>query len=294
MKASPRPEIKVPGTSHNPEYNISSNRSHFGRREDGRRVAPLSQLNTYTGRRLDPGHAAKHREHSYTEGSPPAKRGSTRSSSASRTADAPLRQGHTAGSEHVSFLDHASCPRCYANDSPSSKEVPRSSVTFPGGRECSDRDSLPSQRPPRSEPSRAIGMTRGSSRQGTTQARNARTASLTHSTDQGPSFCPGCGQSSSTQDRGQSSNVSGVCKVCHRFIPAAHITALQGPSRPTEHRTKPNPITPSKYPSALVCKTCISIPGYIYQSTSSSFLTAHAVAIWPESSSMSLLRMEEQ
>lgn len=47
-----RKRRSISGTTHNPEYNVNSDSPHFKRGPDGKRLAPVSQLNSYWGREL--------------------------------------------------------------------------------------------------------------------------------------------------------------------------------------------------------------------------------------------------
>ncbi|KAF2271827.1 uncharacterized protein EI97DRAFT_462518 [Westerdykella ornata] len=222
MDTSARPQVRVIGASRNPEYNINSGTKRFARREDGGRIAPVSQLNTYTGRALA----------NCAPSQPP------QGNAFSRRSDPPPqgRQARPAG------------------DVPKGKPMLNRGVS----NKISDRERLPSQRP-RTELSQLLGMTRGSSRKGTTQGRS--------SSGIGPppsAACSKCERWGTVDFLRPSSDESQVCNSCHRFLPGPQLTALDGASgRPRQ--TGMDPVPPSKYPTGLICATCVSIPGYLYQ-----------------------------
>ncbi|KAF2267900.1 hypothetical protein CC78DRAFT_565714, partial [Lojkania enalia] len=228
--ASPRPEIKVMGTSCNPEYNLDSSSSRVKRTEDGRRVAPVSQLNTYAGRdlaRRQPVGCV-----SFSEGIKPiivAKevRRTTQSSSVRQ----PRSVGDLTQSATTLPKRRVSVRQDEIRDAPSRSVAKHTDRKYPISQQ------------PRSELSRLLSMTRGSSRKGTTVGKKLFSNEKKEQRAVGPP-CLECGQSRTNQPAGPG-RFSHVCCTCHRFVPIV-IAALK------------------EYSNRPLCKTCASIPGCLY------------------------------
>lgn len=254
MSQPKRIEIKVRGSSRNPEYNIASGPIHFRREEDGRRIAPISQLNTHVGRLLAEEESLK--ALSYTEGFwPPIDLETNRQRARPLNNDALERQGRSEQGIYTSRLD----PRYNTSLNPGKDSVDDMSIGK--GHPTSDRDRLTSQRP-RTELSQLLGMTRGSSRKGTVQGTLSTSAPSSIDLSL---VCPECKQPNPATSRGRSASLSHICSTCHRFVTATEITTPQAEPRPAEPKLKVKPIPPSRYPTSLVCDTCLVVPEYLYQ-----------------------------
>jgi hypothetical protein len=190
-RASRRP-TRLMGVSRTPEYIVGVCSTSFERSLDGKRIAPVSQLNTKIGRIL-------------AEDNP------TRNNARRRSVSLGDHSGHAAAQHKVT----------------------------------SDRDSLPSQRP-RTELSQLLGMTRGSSRRGTTLAQKDVDEVTTKEKVSLP--CKHLKYNRSSKP-GASHEVA--------FLSAVSVNR---PSLPVT--TNSSVLLPEPPPSPQ-CKTCLTIPGYL-------------------------------
>lgn len=229
--------MKVMGTSLNPEYAVASNQPRFRRDEQGRRLAPLSQLNTFAGRMLAQQQTMQ--TSSYSEGI----------SRSVNPEDVRKQVNHQCRSASIRS-NSTSFDRPYRERT--SKPLPEQKPTDVGIKGqihvVSDRDRLTSQRL-LTEPSQLFGMVRGNPHNEDNAAAKKTIA---------PARCPECKQSSSKL--GQSVASNRVCGTCRRFVPV-RVTALRQESlpKPQEHvDLTPTPTFESL--SGLNCTTCLRVP----------------------------------
>jgi hypothetical protein len=242
-----RVQIKIQGSSRNPEYNLASNAPHFSRAESGRRFAPRSQLNTHMGREL--AKLVEARRSSYSEGfTLPLHTNKSRLRSTSFNKLVPEQQN---GATENYSVSRASA-RTFGNYlCQSAAEASTPYIIGPG---LSDRDLLPSQRS-RSEISRLTDVARDTSRKGSTRDHlSIRSLELTLT-------CPECLQS----DLGNLTRLSAslVCKTCRRFNPST-ITTFEDKIGAYEPELAVPPVPPSKFPYSPKCRTCLLVRGDIY------------------------------
>lgn len=254
MPGSKRPELKVIGSARNPEYNIAKGSSHFTRTEDGRRLAPLSQLNTRPGRLLAEEKSSKYANYS---GSKPLRRKSStydfRANSESRNEPTP--QVHSGSQNCITCPDEGSVSKF-----PQAKE-PEEHGYITVALQTSNQDRLIPHLP-RNESSQPPDMTRGNS-----QERKLGRGSTGRSDIDLSLVCPECNQGDSTNTSALTMSISHICNICRRFVPSTDIrtsrSSPQDKHLPLE--SSGSPIPPSKFPSSPVCPTCLPIPGYLYQ-----------------------------
>ncbi|KAF2748225.1 hypothetical protein M011DRAFT_35642 [Sporormia fimetaria CBS 119925] len=238
---------KIQGASRNPEYNIASDQPRFGRLRDGRRVAPLSQLNTHAGRRLAAELPPRPNVYNEQSSSFESKFGA---SEGSRSGDAGRRQALLDGRK--------------ATPGPIQRDDSFHSSGVPIDHRLPDRALLPSQSG-RTGVSQLFSMSAGSARRTTTPGRSRYESGVPSSSKE----CPGCCQSDSPGPDKLSPNVSHVCTTCHRFVSGPQITGLQhDPPRvepkPSKQPQPQSAKSPPTYPIGPVCPTCISVPSYLY------------------------------
>ncbi|KAF2016230.1 hypothetical protein BU24DRAFT_462411 [Aaosphaeria arxii CBS 175.79] len=255
---TPHPEVRSSIISDNPEYNTTVGLS-FRRTEDGRRLSPRSQLNTLAGRLLDPSHdyqipgEAPHQTalNIHRKPSPYPRMGEqcqepTRARP-DRDAIPKIALRHEKRSVAQSTVDE-NTSKAHGTDRDQSGPI-------------INDDGKQSLRPPRTELSQLLSMTRGSSINGTSHIRAKAQGPLSADT-----ACNTCKVSGSYNPRSPCSGPSHFCNRCHRFVGSAIMTVSSKPSQkqhPVLHQREPPP-TLSKCPTIHRCKTCQTIPPDIY------------------------------
>ncbi|KAF2660452.1 hypothetical protein K491DRAFT_727215 [Lophiostoma macrostomum CBS 122681] len=245
-----RPQIKVVGSSRNPEYNLAACRPHFKRDQSGKRLAPVAQLNSHAGRVLARQQSAKCP--SYTEGRSPLSPGNGKSGQPrDPSTGAEPEQHHRMG--RVPFIPPHNNDKCATIEKAAvRKPIQRAPPVDNSVR--SDRDHLSSQRP-LVELSQEVETSRGNSCKSTSRRSSVAESDITLSL-----ICPECKQSDSHTTKGRSTS---VCKTCKRFVQTANITALDSPINVvTEEPEKP--LQHSKYSTVPACRTCVIVPGDLH------------------------------
>ncbi|ORX97243.1 hypothetical protein BCR34DRAFT_669015 [Clohesyomyces aquaticus] len=258
---SPRPRMKVKGATQNPQYSLAAGIPSFAHGDNGRRLSPVSQLNTPAGRRLAT--PAPLTGPSYSEGL-----GISVDSYSGRQR---ARPDCSRISERQAHSRYAIPPTDYnrsrARSSPADGSCGRhaekqekshiSNATT--SRSKGDRDRLPSQRS-RNELAGIVGLTPHSFIPYTQENQNESEAKL----EVARPTCPECGLFPEDSPSSHTAVSNQLCRTCRRFI-SSQITALlpsePAPSEPTETTTN----SPVPYPQGPVCKSCFSIPGYLYE-----------------------------